>query len=273
MRDDIFLDIETIGSQDPAVQAEIEAKHVVSDVLPEIKADARLTDPAKIATDIAMRTEKAKTGLAAAKANAAAAAEEEWRRTALDGGRGHVFSIAWAIGDGEIMSACAMRQSDWKAGKWAKYEEARLLDAFFDDINMYEPPELVGDQTCGPPRIVAHHADFDIRFLFQRAVVLGVRPPWWWPINVPTWKNEKVFCTSHEWAGHAGKIKLDALCKILGVPGKGDGIDGSKVWDAVRDGRIDEVVSYNRDDVARLRACFRKLTFAPPAAAQATEAA
>lgn len=113
------------------------------------------------------------------------------------------------------------------------------------------------------PRIVAHNADFDIRFIWQRVVVLGARVPTWWPINVPTFKQDRVFCTMQAWAGTGKTIGLDRLCTALGLPGK-QGFDGSQAWDAVRDGRVNEVIEYNCGDVERLRSVFRKLTFAPP---------
>ena len=42
------------------------------------------------------------------------------------------------------------------------------------------------------------------------------------------------------------------------------------VWDAVRDGRVDEVVQCNVDGIVRLRGVFSRLTFAPPAVEIAT---
>ncbi len=45
------------------------------------------------------------------------------------------------------------------------------------------------------------------------------------------------------------KIKLDELCKVLGLPGKPDGVDGSKVAEYVREGRIQEVSNYCETDV------------------------
>jgi predicted PolB exonuclease-like 3'-5' exonuclease len=55
----------------------------------------------------------------------------------------------------------------------------------------------------------------------------------------------------------------------LGLPGK-SGMDDSQVWDAVRDGRVDEVVQCNVDGIVRLRGVFSRLTFAPPAVEIAT---
>ena len=42
-------------------------------------------------------------------------------------------------------------------------------------------------------------------------------------------------------------------------------IDGSKVWDYVRTGRIADVVEYCKGDVERVRAIHRRMTFAEAA--------
>ena len=64
--------------------------------------------------------------------------------------------------------------------------------------------------------------------------------------------------TMIKWAGATGRISLDRLCRALGPPGKG-GFDGSMVWDAVKNGRIDEVVEYCDDDIRRLRCAHRRM--------------
>lgn len=108
------------------------------------------------------------------------------------------------------------------------------------------------------PIVVAHHADFDIRFIWQRCIALGVTVPAWWPINASKYRDDQVVDTMTMWAGHGNRISLDALCRALGIAGK-QGFDGSMVWDAVRAGKITEVASYCSDDVKRLRSVHRRL--------------
>jgi len=52
---------------------------------------------------------------------------------------------------------------------------------------------------------------------------------------------------------------------VLGIDAKGselgDEIDGSKVWDFIREGRIADVAAYCGGDVARAREMHRRLTF------------
>src|SRR5580692_11721557 len=45
------------------------------------------------------------------------------------------------------------------------------------------------------------------------------------------------------------KVKLDEVTKILGLPGKPEGIDGSRVEEMVRAGQIEEVARYCESDV------------------------
>jgi predicted PolB exonuclease-like 3'-5' exonuclease len=46
-----------------------------------------------------------------------------------------------------------------------------------------------------------------------------------------------------------GKVKLDEVSKILGLTGKPDGIDGSRVEEMVQAGQIEEVARYCESDV------------------------
>jgi 3'-5' exonuclease len=45
------------------------------------------------------------------------------------------------------------------------------------------------------------------------------------------------------------KASLHELCRVMGLPGKPDGIDGSEVEKYVREGRIAEVAAYCETDV------------------------
>ena len=56
------------------------------------------------------------------------------------------------------------------------------------------------------------------------------------------------------------KPSLNKLCQVLNIEQKGD-IDGSKVWQAVQDGRIDEVAEYCSKDVERVRAIYKRMNF------------
>ena len=58
------------------------------------------------------------------------------------------------------------------------------------------------------------------------------------------------------------KMSLDDLCKVLGLPGKPERIDGSKVWEAVKEGRIGDVSRYCESDIINTyRVCLRHELF------------
>ena len=52
------------------------------------------------------------------------------------------------------------------------------------------------------------------------------------------------------------KIGLNDLCRVLGLPGKPDGMDGSQVERYVNEGRIDEVSAYCETDVVNTYRVF-----------------
>jgi 3'-5' exonuclease len=48
---------------------------------------------------------------------------------------------------------------------------------------------------------------------------------------------------------HAGKASLHEVCRVMGLPGKPDGIRGEDVERYHRDGRIREIADYCESDV------------------------
>jgi len=169
-------------------------------------------------------------------------ADEKWRKTSFDGAKGEVISIAWAIEDGIIQSES--RDID--------ESERVLLGKFFNAINESEhgrPPFFIGQYIAG----------FDLKFLFHRAVILGVNPEFKLPFDGR--HDKDYYCTQQAWAGFGGRMSQDNMCKAMGIEGKPHDIDGSKVWDFVKDGRIEEVEEYNRDDVYKNRLMYNRLNF------------
>lgn len=256
----IFLDIETIPSQDPAVLEAIR-KSVREDfrapsglTKEQAAADLGMTDPGEIKftskdSMIAkwvdrFRDEKAED-----------VAQEEYRKTCFDGGKGHIAVIGLAF-DGEQPFAGYTVDDD---GDFDVSMERWIIQGAFDDIaESYDPAK---DQR---PVFVGHNVTgFDLRFLFQRAVVLGIKPPSIIPFGARPW-DANVFDTMTAWAGHGNRISLDNLCAALGIEGKGT-ISGADVWPMVQAGKIREVAEYCRHDVEITRNAFYRLSFAQAA--------
>jgi len=178
-------------------------------------------------------------------------AQAEWRKTSFDGSRGRIAVIGLQFND---ESPIAFYRGDYRD---PDAEREILTDAFEAIADNFSP------QSMRNPLYVGHYvAQFDLRFLFQRAVILGIKPPAIIPFQAKPWGDD-IFDTMTRWCGAQGSIKLDALCAALGVIGKTEGIDGSMVLDMVLDGRIDDVADYCCDDVTAAYRCYRKMTFNP----------
>lgn len=215
----LYLDIETIPAQTDAAKERIAAT---------VKPPAQM--------------KKADTIAAWEKEQKAAAVEEAIAKTSFDGGMGHVCCIGFALNSSAVMSQTAFTVGEEKA----------IIENFIEMVcadigNSFERVQIVGHFVAG----------FDLRFLTQRAIVLGVRLPAWWPIDPKPWSQE-VFDTMVAWAGAKGSISLDNLCFALGLEGKGE-IDGSMVAQMFADGKFPEISEYCKDDVERVRRVHLKM--------------
>ena len=233
----IYLDIETIPGQ---------AAGLLDQFVKDVTAPGQYKKPESIKEWL--------------RDNAESAGEEAWRKTSFDGAFGHVAVIGFAIDDGEPVTLYNDNYGQHDA-------ELSLLSTFFVMLDEAVSRELAGGtRSTVAPVFIGHNViDFDLRFLFQRAVMLGVRPPEFVPFHAKPWDGT-VFDTMTAWAGVRNRVALDKMCKAFGVDGKGseigEEIDGSKVWDFVRDGRIADVAKYCAGDVERTRHIHKRLTFA-----------
>lgn len=234
----IYLDIETIPGQDPAIRDEIAAgieppgNMKKQETIEKWEAEEK---PAKV--------------------------EEEWRKTAFSGDRGEVVAISWAVDEGpvEVMARGLGDSEGELLSEWGAAVAAALNAG---PGRGYHPPQWVGHNV----------RDFDLRFLFQRSVINGIAPPVALPHDARP-GSEQVFDTMEAWAGFKGRISLDRLCRALGIATKGteiggEEIDGSKVWDYIQAGRIEDVATYCAADVERVRELHHRLTFHRAAATE-----
>jgi len=246
----VFIDIETIPGQGNLVS-------YLADAKANFRAPSSLTK-GKACEDLGLAGDKAKyTSKDDAirlwcekfsEEKAPEVAEHEWRKEALDGAKGELWSIAWSV-DGE------MKQID--RGEIDRLEnEAGFLARFYGLLEI----QLTNDKSHNiqQANFIGHNVVFDIKFILHRSIILGVKPCVEMPFD--GYHGRDYFCTSKAWAGVRDRISLDNLCKALGLSGKGD-IDGSKVWDALKNGRYREVAEYNVDDVEKVILAHKKLTF------------
>jgi len=216
----LYLDIETIGTTDP---------EVIADLAAGISHPKTMSKPDTIAKWVA--EEKP------------AAVQEAVKRTSFDGTYGQIITIGYAVDDGEVET---VYQDDGVS-------ERDILVLFADDIRsiMYKTntrPVLVGHNIHG----------FDLRFLWQRYIINGVKPPSL-PFQAKAW-DSNINDTMVMWNPEREKrISLDKLCKALKVKSSKDGFDGSMVWDAFKAGEFEKIADYCKADVEAVRQCHTKM--------------
>ena len=102
------------------------------------------------------------------------------------------------------------------------------------------------------PRLVTFNGHgFDLPVLRYRAMVNKVSAP---GFNVRPYfhrftEDAVDLCDALSSYGSNGKTKLDEICKILGLPGKPEGVNGSNVEQMVAEGRIADVAHYCESDL------------------------
>ena len=152
-----------------------------------------------------------------------------------------------------VAISCALRDRDsvrvWSLGT-AKDGEAELVKRFFDGIDKYTP-QLVSWNGSG----------FDLPVLHYRALMHGIVASRYWDLG----EDDREF-KFNNYLGryHTRHIDLmdilasyqnrafaplDDIAQLNGLPGK-LGMDGSKVWSAWQDGKIDAIRDYCETDVA-----------------------
>jgi predicted PolB exonuclease-like 3'-5' exonuclease len=148
--------------------------------------------------------------------------------------------------------SCLLR-SDEGLRVWSlaepKFSEAEIIQRFFVGIEKYTP-NLVSWNGGG----------FDLPVLHYRGLVHGVNAARYWEMGDDDRDFRYNNYISRYHTRHLdlmdllalyqprASAPLDQLAKLMGAPGK-LGMDGSAVWQAWQDGRIDEVRDYCETDV------------------------
>jgi hypothetical protein len=209
----VYLDIETIPSQDPDLLAKFMA---------EVTAPAQYKKEDSIAAWLDENREKV--------------ARERLSKTSFDPAHGHICTIGYAIDDMDVRCSYT---SELRS-------EALMLENFFGAIDSFHDTTFVGHYISG----------FDLRFIINRAIILGVKIPRCIPRDVKPW-GKGIFDTMYGWCGPKDNISLDNLCAALGIEGKGD-FDGSMVAEAWANGEHDKIASYCRSDVEKVREIHKR---------------
>jgi predicted PolB exonuclease-like 3'-5' exonuclease len=128
--------------------------------------------------------------------------------------------------------------------------EAEIIQRFFDGIDKYTP-QIISWNGSG----------FDLPVLHYRALIHGINASRYWDLGDDDkdfkWNNYiSRYHTRHldlmdvlALYNARANAPLHDLAKLCGFPGK-LGMDGSKVWDAFKAGKLAEIRDYCETDVA-----------------------
>ena len=172
----------------------------------------------------------------------ATAIEEAYRKTSLDGASGQVCSVAWKYEGAQHIYS---ESNDCDGGDY------EVIYEFFYQLSKHLYKR--------PPFFIGHNITFDLQFIWRRAVILGINPPFILPFNGRHGKD--FYCTMQAWAGYNKRISQDNLCKILGIEGKPGDICGANVWDHYKAGNIKLIEEYNRHDVETVEKIYNRINF------------
>jgi len=232
--DHLFLDIESIPAQRPDILKHLEesVRDDLAKSLADVKAPPNWKDEDKIAEYVADKK-------ASIQMEFDAKLDDKIHATGLDGAYGQVLCIGWAWNDDPVQTSYATHLTS----------EREVIAKFFAKM----------PHTFRKVCVVGHNvANFDLRFLKQRAMVLGIQPPISLPFNAKPW-DESIYDTMLQFAGVGKTISLDKLLRAFGLPGKtGSGAD---VWPMAQDGRFKEIADYCASDVRLTREVWRRMTF------------
>ena len=152
-----------------------------------------------------------------------------------------------------VAISCALREGDsfrvWTLGA-PDAPEQEIIQRFFDGIEKYTP-NIVSWNGSG----------FDLPVLHYRAMIHGIQAPRYWDMGDDDrdfkWNNYisryhmRHLDLMDVLAMYSGRANapLDQMAQLCGFPGK-LGMDGSKVWDAYKNGEIGAIRDYCETDVA-----------------------
>lgn len=158
-----------------------------------------------------------------------------FRGTSFSGEFGRIFCIGYAVDDQPV--ECLFG------------DEKEMLEKFW---------EIARDASV----FIGHNVmDFDMRFIYKRSVILGVKPTQ--ELSFARYRSNPIFDTMREWEkwGSSG-VSLHKLSLALGLESsKSEGIDGSQVYDFFLAGKLEEICDYCKRDVEVTRKIYNRINF------------
>jgi len=157
-------------------------------------------------------------------------------KTSFDGSYGRILCIGYAMDTEPVQ---CLYDTDEKV----------LLKKFWDIASLCD-------------LFVGHNVmDFDLRFIYQRSMVLGIKPTK--DLNFARYRNSPIFDTMKEWVkwNYGDNVSLEHIALAMGFPTPKEGIDGSQVYKFFQEGKVAEVCDYCKRDVETTRNVHRRMIF------------
>src|SRR3990167_2748901 len=161
-----------------------------------------------------------------------AAIEEAVLKTSLDGTFGMIAMIGFAIDDEAPTVLVQKAALEGKAWATAEAGVLALLNITIAEAMLRNPGQ------GGLVTFIGHNIiGFDLRFLWQRYVINGIKPFAGFPLGI-RYSGDKVYDTMTEWQPARDKfISLDKLCKVLKVTTPKGNMSGADVWPKIQAGK------------------------------------
>jgi 3'-5' exonuclease len=172
-------------------------------------------------------------------------------RLALNGAYGRLLCIGLIVEEDGVVIHRGLYGRDRTTMRF-HLDEARTLSSFW---------KLVKDFNRHRDLFIGFNIlDFDLLFLCQRSVINKVRPSV--DICFARFRSRPVYDVMWEFTRWRHKISLDSLSKVLGLESsKGEGIDGSRVYEFYLQGRHQEIADYCLRDVELTRRIYYRMQF------------
>jgi len=161
--------------------------------------------------------------------------ENAFELTSVDGAWGRILCIAYAFDDEEVQ---VLYRED--------LDEKKLLEDFWRKIK--ESDVIVGHKIL----------DADIPFLWKRSIIYGVKPSRYFDLREGM--DNRIFDTSFYWSLGTGYSSLEKLCLALELPNPKRNMHGSQVPKYFKQGRVQEILEYCKEDTKAVRSIHNKIT-------------
>lgn len=183
--------------------------------------------------------------------------EEQFLRQSVDTNRAKLLTIGAAVNDGKPQVFVDL----------ASYDELTMLKDFEEFLRNERETKITEGvnedrYTFNDLIFVGHNIKkFDLQIMFVKAVKYNLQ--FLGELIHPArmrYNNQKSYDIMEIWGGADANtyISLDTVANTMGIQGK-KGMDGSMVYPKFKEGKIDEIIQYQKDDVILTREVFLRV--------------